>query len=335
MFRPVSPDGYPLPPDTTADRKTCMRFGPCGLSKTAIYMGGRFTDRKYRIPLTAAERVYKRVAMSKGGFSGRGMFASIPYLVVEYGGGKELKCVFRREEQIDDLLIQLASQNPEIPRHSAEAERKLLEREHMREKKLQRHVPDAARDVIAELERAAEYLEKRSSLSDALSKASKRKRAYDISKPVYRHTAMFITLFGAAAAAYGIYAVISEGIGSFGLYFLLFGMAAIFFFSGMSALPTAANNRRRLDNALRDAENQMAEYTALYPGFPLPARYAHPVVLRMMEDIIANGRADSADDAMELLKQDLRSIDSSVRLERDEYEEVMAIKPMFLINEYR
>mgnify|MGYP007103992378 CR=1 FL=1 len=29
-------------------------------------------------------RVYKRVAMSKGGFSGKGIFATLSYLVVEF-----------------------------------------------------------------------------------------------------------------------------------------------------------------------------------------------------------------------------------------------------------
>ena len=54
-------------------------------------------------------RVFKRVAMSKGGFTGNGVFGAIPYLVVEYGDGTQKQCTFKREEDVDDLLAYLAT----------------------------------------------------------------------------------------------------------------------------------------------------------------------------------------------------------------------------------
>ena len=50
-----------------------------------------------------------------------------------------------------------------------------------------------------------------------------------------------------------------------------------------------------------------------------------------MIDIIAEERTRSVAEALELLKQDLKAMNSSVELEQEEYDEVMAIKPMFLV----
>ena len=74
------------------DKTHCEKFGPCGVGKKAIYLNSFFLDRRYYIPLSSVRRVYKRLAMSKGGFTGRGLFATIPYLVVEYDNGKEKQC---------------------------------------------------------------------------------------------------------------------------------------------------------------------------------------------------------------------------------------------------
>ena len=45
--------------------------------------------------LESVRRVFKRVAMSKGGFTGKGAFGSIPYLVVEYDDGAQKQCNFK------------------------------------------------------------------------------------------------------------------------------------------------------------------------------------------------------------------------------------------------
>ena len=89
------------PQELETDRKACRKIGPCGVGKKAIYLNSFYIDRCYYIPFTAVRRVFKRVAMSKGGFSGRGVFASIPYLVVEYDDGQQKQCNFKYENQVD------------------------------------------------------------------------------------------------------------------------------------------------------------------------------------------------------------------------------------------
>ena len=54
------------------------------MGKEALYLNSFYIDRCFYVVLPSVRRVFKRVAMSKGGFTGKGMFASIPYLVVEY-----------------------------------------------------------------------------------------------------------------------------------------------------------------------------------------------------------------------------------------------------------
>ena len=105
IFKPHPLSTSQLPaPELEEDRKSCRKVGPCGIGKKAIYLNSFYVDRCYYIPFTAVRRVFKRVAMSKGGFSGKGMFASIPYLVVEYDDGQQKQCNFKYENQVDDLL---------------------------------------------------------------------------------------------------------------------------------------------------------------------------------------------------------------------------------------
>ena len=66
------------------DKKSCRKIGPCGVGKKALYLNSFYIDRRYYLPYGSISRVFKRVAMSSGGFSGKGMFASMAYLVVEY-----------------------------------------------------------------------------------------------------------------------------------------------------------------------------------------------------------------------------------------------------------
>ena len=104
IFKP-HPLSAPLPAsELEEDKKHCKKFGPCGVGEKAIYLNSFFLERRYYIPFTSVQRVYKRLAMSKGGFTGKGLFATIPYLVVEYDNGKEQQCNFKFEENVDQLL---------------------------------------------------------------------------------------------------------------------------------------------------------------------------------------------------------------------------------------
>ena len=107
------------------DRKSCRRFGPCGVGRKALYLNSFYLDCRYYLAFAGISRVFKRVAMSSGGFSHRGVFASIPYLVVEYDGGKQKQCNFKYEDQVDQLLEYLSKLRPSIPGSAGRARRAL------------------------------------------------------------------------------------------------------------------------------------------------------------------------------------------------------------------
>ncbi len=314
------------------DRKACRKFGPCGVGEKAIYLNSMYVERRYYVPFTSITRVFKRVAMSKGGFSGNGVFASVPYLVVEYDGGRQKQCTFKHEEQVDQLLDFLKKTHPGLKLHSEAAEKKLQEKARILEERRARIASAKAKEEIKELERASKYLEKRPQLYRELSMASKAKRSYERSNPAYKWVALAIVLMGAAALAYGIYSFMTHA--GTAMYFLLFGLAVIFLFSGANVLPTAKNNRRYIENRLAEAERKMADYIASYEDFPVPARYAHPGVLARMTEVMAGERADTLQKALEVVKEDLKALNSGVTVEQEEYDEIMAVKPMFLVHDY-
>lgn len=333
IFLPKKLSSAALPEGELAeDKKHCRKFGPCGVGEKAIYLNSFYVDRRYYIPLASVNRIYKRIAMSKGGFTGKGIFATLPYLVVEYEDGKEKQCNFKREEQVDQLLGYLHTVRPEIKLHSQAAERRLREKEQKEKSKRKESLSEMATANIHVLKQGESYLNQNMALATELSACAKRKRAYEKSKPSYKWAALAITLLGIGAFVYGIYALLTKA--GFGIYFLLFGLAAIFLFSSASMLPTAQNNKRHLENRMSQAIKAMEAYIQQYPEFPVPAFYAHPVVLKRMTDILAQGRADTLLDALTLLKQDLKAINSSVVVEQEEYEEIVAIKPLFLVRNY-
>ena len=275
------------PAELAADRKACKKIGPCGVGKKALYLNSFYIDRRYYLPYTSITRVFKRVAMSSGGFTGKGMFASMAYLVVEYDGGKQ-------------------------------------------------ELSDDAKHTVRVLRRAKEYLDAKPELSNELSAAQRRKRAQLKSKPVYRYVALAIFLFGTAAAAYGLYAVFTH-TGSYGVYFALFGFAAIFLFSSYNMLPTAHNNNSAIMKRADQADAAMAEYVKHYPNgsFPVPSCYAHPIVLKRMIDAVEEGQAVTTAEALDAVKARLQAVNADVQVEQEEYDEIVAIKALFLNHDYQ
>lgn len=317
------------------DKKSCKVFGPCGVGEKALYLNSFYIDRRYYIPFSAIQRVYKRVAMSKGGFTGKGIFASIPYLVVEYDGGKEKQCNFKYEEQVDQLLAFVGKEHPEIKLHSAKAEAKLAQAEAERAARIKPDLSEEAKENLAYLRDAQAFLEKRPDLSTELSQAARRQRTQAISKPAWRWVAAVVIFAGFLSAFYGAYQMVNH-IGSFGIYFVLFGAAAILLFSGVSMAPTARNNKKSIAERWENAKAEMDDYLKQYPGqFPLPARYAHPVTLIRMARTIEEGRVTGVDNALETVKTDLKALNADVRVSQEEYDEVITIKAMFLNEDYR
>ena len=276
-----------LPKETlSADKKACRRFGPCGVGEQALYLNSFWFERCYYVPIAAVRRVFKRVAMSQGGFTGKGAFGTIPYLVVEYDDGQEKQCTFKREEDVDLLLAHLAAVHPEIPGLSRDGERRLAEKAAKEARRYVKELTPQAEKTRQELEQAKAVLQKKPELTD-----------------------------------------------SSGLYFLLLGLAAIFLFSGLHVFPTAKNNRKAIEKDWRDSIAAMEK--ALPIGFPVPACYAHPIVLDRMIRVIREGRAQTAPEALAQVKEDLKALTADVQVEQEEYDEVVAIKPMFLLQEYQ
>ena len=54
------------------DKKACRKIGPCGVGKKALYLNS-FTLTAATTCYGSITRVFKRVAMSSGGFTGKGM----------------------------------------------------------------------------------------------------------------------------------------------------------------------------------------------------------------------------------------------------------------------
>ncbi len=331
-FAPVRLGNTVLEAETAAaDRKSCRRFGPCGVGEKALYLNDLLIDRHFYVAFGSVRRVFKRVAMSQGGFSGKGAFGSIPYLVVQYDDGQEKQCTFKREEDVDELLAYLGQVHPEIPRLSIGGEQRLAKKAQQEASRYLKELTPQAQSVREELERARKFLSGYPELTAQLAAAAKAKRINEHTNPAYRWVALAIVLAGAAALVYGI--ISWRGGSDFGVYFALFGFAAVFFFSGAHVLPTAKNNRRAVERAWDEAQAAMAN--VLPEDFPLPARYAHPIVLDRMIRILREGRAQSKEEALDVLKADLRALTADVQVEQEEHDEVVVIKPLFLVSDYQ
>lgn len=331
-FAPVRLGNTVLEAETAAaDRKSCRRFGPCGVGEKALYLNDLLIDRHFYVGFGSVRRVFKRVAMSQGGFSGKGAFGAIPYLVVQYDGGKEKQCTFKREEDVDAMLAYIGEVHPEIPTLSVGGEQRLEQKAKEEAARYLSELTSDAQSAKEELEKAQKFLSGYPELTEQLSKAARAKRVNQHTNPAYRWVALAIVLAGAAALVYGI--ISWRNGGDFGMYFALFGFAAIFFFSGAHVLPTAKNNKKAVARAWEEAQANLAH--VLPDDFPLPARYAHPVVLTRMIRILREGRAQSADEALEVLKSDLKALNADVQVSQEEYDEVVAIKSMFLLSDYQ
>ena len=199
-----------------ADKKSCKRFGPCGVGKEALFLNSYFIDRRYYVAFSSVRRVFKRVAMSQGGFSGQGVFGAIPYLVVQYDGGKEKQCTFKREEDVDAMLAYIGKVHPEIPTLSVGGEQRLEQKAKEEAARYLSELTSDAQSAKEELEKAQKFLSGYPELTDRLSKAARAKRVNQHTNPAYRWVALAIVLAGAAALVYGI--ISWRNGGDFGMF---------------------------------------------------------------------------------------------------------------------
>lgn len=100
-------------------------------------------------------------------------------------------------------------------------------------------------------------------------------------------------------------------------------------------LPTARNNRHDILQRDEKARAAMEAYVSAYADFPLPGRYAHPVVLDRMVRAVLDGRAASVPEALNVVKADLKALNAKVQVSQEEFDEVVAIKALFLNADYQ
>ena len=333
IFTPSPLGSRTLTPEVLkADRKDSIKFGPCGVGKEALYMGTNYIDRCFYIPWREVKRVFKRVAMSQGGFSGKGVFGALAYLVVQFGNGKEKQSRFRHEADVDKLLALVEQQHPNIPTHSAKAERKLAEAEAAEEKRFLKELDEEAQNAVSTLRDAKQYLEQRPSLSNMLAAAAKQKRIVDNFKPGFLVVGTVLAVLSVLAMLYGVYALAMHRTSA--TYFILGGIALFFFALSSNMLPNKWNSKKQGQKDWDEALTAMRDYLAARPDFPVPAQYAHPIVLDRMIRVLREGKAKTANQAYSVMKRELKALNATVKVSQQEYDEVVAVKPLFLVCDY-
>lgn len=323
-----------LPREALAqDKGASFKAGPCGVGKEALYLGGRFFDRRYYICWKDVKRVFKRVAMSKGGYTGKGVFGSIAYLVVQFGKEKEVKTRFKHEADVDRILERVAREHPDIPIHSAQAEKKLAEAAAAEQARFLKELSPEAEETLEELRSAKQYLENNSSIGTNLTEAAKQKRIADNMSQNLRTGAVSLTAASALSTLYGVYGLFTKVNNA--IYFLLGGIAIFVFILATNTLPSKYNSPVYTQRVWNEAVAASRKYVLQRESFPVPAQYAHPIVLERMIRIVREGRAKTVEKAYALLKSDLKALNSSVTVTQKEHDEVVAIKPLFLVCDYR
>ncbi len=315
------------------DKKNCRKSGNCGVGKRALYIGSRLISRFYYISWPEIHRVFKRVAMSRGGFTGKGLFGSAAYLVVQYGSGQERECLFKREQELDILLDRIRLEQPQIPTHSVKAEKKLEEAAEKERKRYDRSLTEEAGRTLEELQKAKDFLEQKPDLYRSLSAAARQKRVADALKPSVLAAGTVFGVLGLAAAACGLYGLFLHS--ETALYFLLGGGIAFFFVFSANLFPNRWNSRKYAQTQWDTAVENCRKNLAGKNHFPVGPAYAHPVVLERMSRVVREGRAETTEQALKVMKEDLRALNASVSVSQEEHDEVVEIKPMFLIRDYQ
>ncbi|MCR5825273.1 MAG: ATPase P [Oscillospiraceae bacterium] len=316
-----------------ADKTNCLKFGPCGVGKEALYLGGRYIDRCFYLPWREVKRVFKRVAMSSGGFTGKGVFGSLAFLVVQYSGGKERECPFKLEGDVDRLLAAVERAHPDIPTHSKAAAKKLAAAEAAEQARYRKELSPTADAAVAALRDAQDYLEQRSSLTELLVAAAKQKRVIDNLKPSVRVIGALCAVLGIALALWGAVGLLTQR--AYAVYFLIGGAALFLFTLSSNTLPSKWNSRAKAQADWDEALAAMRDDLSECADFPVPPQYAHPIVLERMQRVLREGRAEDAAQALAVVKDDLRALNASVTVSQREHDEVVTVKPLFLVCDYQ
>ena len=309
-----------------SDRKACRRVGPCGLGDKAMYLNSFFLDRRMYVCYEDIDRVYKRIAMSAGGFSGRGVFGTIPYLVVRLKDGRSRQCNFKAEQDVDALMRWIRENHPEIHLYTKEAEERMKAEALAEKAKEKKDLSPSAAEGKAHLEDDLAFIERHPEISDQLRWTVAEKRRIDHISMGSRVIMGTIFLVGIAGIALGLYNMFSGR--SYGIWEILFGVAFMFYAAASQILPLGKNTPAAADAAWKEAVRAARECVKAKGDFFLPAQYADPIVIQRMIKTIVMGRAENMD--LEVVKEDLKALNSGVSVSQEEHDEVAAIKPLFM-----
>ena len=224
--------------------------------------------------------------------------------------------------------------HPEIPTLSEAGEKRVAEERAKEEARYLKELSPEAENAVLRLRSARAWLVKEPEISDDLAYAARQKRVMDRMNTTYRWAAAAIFLLAAGAFVFGVISLLRhEG---FAVYFVLFGIAFMFYTMSSQVLPTGRNNKRYANEQWQKALGASADHISGYRDgiFPVPAQYAHPATLDRMIRVIREGRAQTAEEAWKVMKSELKAINSDVTVSRTEYDEIVTIKPMFLLCGY-
>ncbi len=315
------------------DRKKAKRIGPCAFGEKAMYLNSFFISRRYYVPYEEAARVYKRIAMSQGGFSGRGIFGTMPYLVVVLKDGREKACNFKIEEEVDEAVRFIRENHPEIRVGTLAGEEAKAKREAERAARRPETLTREAENAAARLRRDLAFLEMKPEIGESLVRSVRRKRQVDHIPASTRALAWLLLIAGALLAVGGIW-LFAAGNPA-GPYMLLFGAAFLMFALASGILPFGSASPKAAKEAWDGAVENAKVYISEKPDFFFPAQYAHPVVAERTIRLIEDGRARNEHEAWNRMKDELKALNSSVRVSQEEHDEVAEIKPLFLECGYR
>ena len=273
------------------------------MGERALYLNSFYLSRRYYVVYSEIRRVFKRIAMSSGGFTGKGAFSTIPYLVVVLKDGREKQCNFKVEENVDVILKWIAKNHPEISTVTEKAERAAA----LQKGQAKADVPKEIQHEIDRIRSDEAYLEKKPEIYQRLSASVRRKRTID---QMPKSSVILVSAIALAAA------------------FLFFSLAA-------GTLPVGRNTKAAVQKEWRTAVAESERYISGKAGFFLPPQYAHPVVCERMIRVLESGRAKTCQEALETVKRDLKSLNSGVKVSQEEHDEVVQVKPLFLECNYQ
>lgn len=191
---------------------------------------------------------------------------------------------------------------------------------------------EQASEAIRRLKEDKEYLERDIRFSEELIQAAKQKRIADNLPKSFRIIGFAQLAIGIAVILFGLLSLANKN--EHAIYFIIGGGALLYISISSGALP---GKRYSKTEAQADWDKALDEMRAQLKGkldFFLPAQYAHPVVINRIIRIILEGRSSDADEAFEVMKKELKALDNTVMVSQSEYDEVVKIKPLFLVCDY-